>query len=153
MKPLVLALGSECNGDDAAALIAAETLATRTPWAEIRPAGRPGPTLLLLLDPQRPTLLLDATRSGNTPGTILVLPLSELAERTEARRTTSSHGFGPAESLELGRSLGRKMPPGFFVGVEGAGFQVGDDLSEAVRMALPEFVEQAERLLRGWRDA
>jgi hydrogenase maturation protease len=100
-------------------------------------AGRPGPGLLDLLPPAEPCLLLDVTSSGSPPGTIHRIPLEALSVGSLPDARVSSHGFGPGETLALARAVGRPLPPGFFLGIEGSSYGIGEGLSEEVERALP----------------
>lgn len=143
MKARIIALGNEVAGDDAAAIYAARELADEF---EVTLAGRPGARLLELLDPLDPpdgvgpTVLVDVTRSGQAPGHIVSLSLAALAEAAIAGAQTSSHGFGPGEALRLGAALGRPLPPGRFVGIEGRQFGIGQPLSPPLAAALDALV-------------
>lgn len=138
MTVRILALGNEAAGDDGAAIEAARRLEDR---CEVTIAGRPGSRLLDLLDSPRPTVLVDVIRSGNPPGHIMSLPLSSIAEASVASEQMSSHGFGPSEVLRLGHVLGRPLPPGYFVGIEGVAFGVGQPQSPELDVAMDDFVD------------
>jgi hydrogenase maturation protease len=145
VKVRVIALGSPHGGDDELALRLAEQL--RGDDIEVIAAGRPGPGLVDLLDTRRPILLLDVVRSAAAPGTIYRVELGRLPEAAAAREPLSSHGFGPAEALKLARALGRALPPGEFVGIEGASFEVGAPVSPALREAFGAFAAAAREAL------
>lgn len=135
----VLALGHAFRGDDGAAL----AVAARLPpgLADVRPVGRPGAGLLDLLDADVPTVLLDVVRTGRPAGTLVKLPLEALPDAAVRQQRASSHGFGPGDALALGRALGRPLPRGWFVGVEGERFDAGTERSPAVEAALDAWVE------------
>lgn len=143
MPARVIVLGNRDAGDDGAALIAIDRAAqTGLPTSlEVIRAGRPGAGLLDLLNPAYTTLLLDVVRCGIAPGSLISLPLERLPEQVAATAQTSSHGFGPAEALALGRQLGRTLPRGNFLGIEGASFEPGTGLSPGVVKGMAEFVE------------
>jgi hydrogenase maturation protease len=132
----VIALGNEAAGDDGAALAAAR-IADAAGDLGIVLAGRPGVGLLELLDTAAPVVLVDVVRSGARPGTLVELTLDDAADRAVASTPASSHSFGPAEVLTLARSLGRPLPRGLFLGVEGARFEPFAPLSEDVATAVP----------------
>jgi hydrogenase maturation protease len=142
----VICLGNPHAGDDGAALRAADWLA----GASVIRAGRPGAGLLDLLDGDAPVVLADVTRSGSVPGTIHRYSICDLIDVAAAQPTWSSHGFGPGEALGLARALGRRLPPGEFVGIEGCSFAPGDELSPAVRDALPALVEAIRDAVERW---
>ena len=130
----IVALGNPDRGDDAAALEVASRFRDQ---ASVILAGRPGAGLLDLLPPEDTCLLLDVTWSGSPPGTLHRIPLADLAAAPLPDTRISSHGFGPGEALELARSLGRPLPNGLFLGIEGESYDLGMGISSAVRGALP----------------
>lgn len=148
MAVRVIALGSPHGGDDALALELGASLGERYgERVELRLAGRPGPGLLDLLETPAPVLLLDVVRSAAPPGTVHRIPLAELESRSLAEEQVSSHGFGPGEALELGRVLGRALPRGLFVGLEGERFELGAEPSPAMRAACVRFAAAASEAL------
>jgi hydrogenase maturation protease len=138
----VIALGSELGGDDAAALRVAEALAP-APGVEVLLAGRPGPGLVELFEEGVRVVLLDVVRRGLSPGEVVTLALSELGARGLSSGSLTSHDLGPIEALRLGEALGRPRPEGLFVGLGGARFAPGPELSEEVARALPAFRDAA----------
>ena len=137
----VIALGSRTACDDEAGLLAAERMQSR---AEVVLAGRPGPGLLDLLEADRPTVLVDVIAAGLPAGEVLEVPLSQLPDAAIAGRPVSSHGLGPGESLRLARTLGRSLPDGTFVGIQGECLQPGQGMSAPVTAALPRLVAALE---------
>ena len=133
----VIALGNRDAGDDGAAL---DAVALATANFELTPAGRPGARLLELLSEERATVVVDVTRGAGTPGTVTTWRLDELSTHVGAQAQVSSHGFGPAETLQLAAILGRTLPLGIFVGIEGECFEPGVGLSPSIVRALPNFV-------------
>ncbi|MCA9652708.1 MAG: hydrogenase maturation protease [Myxococcales bacterium] len=142
MTVQVIALGSRTACDDEVALLAAERLAGPLgPRARVMLAGRPGPGLVDLLEPERPTVVMDVIMAGLPPGRVVRIPLHELTDATLAGRPLSSHGFGPAEALRLARSLGRSLPPGTFVGIEGHHLTPGQGIDPRVEQGIDAMVD------------
>jgi hydrogenase maturation protease len=141
----VIVLGNEAAGDDGAALAAAQ-IATVDADIDVVPAGRPGVDLLDLLDAGAPVVLVDVVRTGALPGARVELPLDAILERAVASAPASSHGFGPAEALALARSLGRSLPRGVFLGIEGAHFEAGAPLTVEVAAAVPALAAAIQRV-------
>ena len=139
----IIALGNEAAGDDGAALLAVKQVQAKLP---IEPelniifAGRPGPELLDLLDGEEAVILVDVVTGAGSPGQVITLALDELIDKVSVGRQVSSHGFGPAEVLQLGQALGRALPRGRFIGIEGERFAPGEVLSTAVQSGMDEFV-------------
>lgn len=140
----VVVLGNDAAGDDGAG-IAAGRIATTSGDLDVVLAGRPGVDLLELLDVGAPVVLVDVVRTGARPGALVELPLRAILDHAVASAPASSHGFGPAEALALARSLGRPLPCGVFLGVEGARFQAGAPLTEGVAAAVPALAAAIQR--------
>lgn len=140
----VIALGNEAAGDDGAALAAAK-IAGAGGDLHVVLAGRPGVGLIDLLDTRDPVMLVDVLRTGARPGVLFEVPLDAVVDRAVVSSPASSHGFGPAEALALARSLGRALPRGVLLGVEGARFEAGSLMSEEVEIAIPALATAIRR--------
>lgn len=137
----LIALGNDAAGDDAAALMAARRLRDeRLEGVEIVLAGRPGVGLLDLLDTTQQVVVVDVVRSGCNPGHIHQMRLSDVVERAGTYEPVSSHDLGPADAFRLAEALGRPLPDGLFVGIEGLRFELGTALSPPVELAVDELV-------------
>lgn len=93
-----------------------------------------------------PVVVVDAIR-GPAPGTIVVWTLAEVAELPEAP-TASTHGLPLPAVLKLAAALGGHPLHGWFVGIAGARFTIGSQLSAPVRAALPAAARAIETALR-----
>jgi len=86
-------------------------------------ADRPGPGLLERIREQDAAIIIDAMQSGQTPGTLRVIELSELAR---LERPLSGHAMGVAEALALGSELALLPDRVHIIGIEmGAGLPEG----------------------------
>ncbi len=141
----VVVLGNDAAGDDGAAMAAGRIAATTGGDLDVVLAGRPGVELLELLDVGVPVVLVDVVRTGARPGALVELPLHAILDRAVASAPASSHGFGPSEALALARSLGRPLPCGVFLGVEGAHFEAGAPLTDSVAAAVPALAVAIQR--------
>lgn len=101
--------------------------------------GGEGTSLLDALDGADTVILIDAICSGAAPGTVArfapnsqPLPASAFSH--------SSHSFGVAEAVELGRSLERLPPHLLIYGIEGACFDWGVGLTPVVQRAACQLV-------------
>lgn len=148
----VLGVGSPF-GDDRLGWVAVATL-RRIPWLASQPEGvlemgacdRPGAALLSAWRDAQQVLLLDAVRSGASPGTLFRLPGRELS----GAATISTHDFGVAAAVALARSLGEDLSPLLLLGIEADPACQGEHLSPAVTAALPRLVERVEHEIRQW---
>ncbi len=85
-------------------------------------------------------IIIDAVQSGAKPGKVYVLNAAR--EKIPASFFNySSHAFGLAEAVELGRSLGLMPREMIIFGVEGSEFGYGDGLSRNVSKALPALLD------------
>ncbi len=148
MSLRVIGLGSP-HGDDAIGLAVARRLAREglPPQVELRTCERPGVDLLDALAGAGAAVLVDAVRSGSTPGR--VEEIDPLALREGAG--LSSHGLGVAEALALGRVL-RRLPAWLrVVGIEIATTR-GDGLTPPVAAAVGPACERVRALVAAWRS-
>ena len=98
--------GEDVIGIRVAEALAAGKLPKRFAQLDTRicTADRPGPGLLELMADTDHVILVDAMISGERPGTGHWLAPEQIPEGSAG---SSSHGFGLAQALALGRSLGR----------------------------------------------
>jgi Ni,Fe-hydrogenase maturation factor len=97
---------------------------------------------------------LQPPTGGGPPGTLYLVPLFrgtgsepvKAAIEPRALGTLSSHGWGLRETLELARSLGRRVPRLMLLGVEVEGVSLGASRSPAVEQAITLFIEQFPHL-------
>lgn len=133
---LVIGVGNEACGDDAAGILVARRLQQKG-IPGVTCAFAPVDALSLVGEWSSVPLVVvvDAARSGAAPGTVhridaLAGPLPS------SFRPVSSHGFGVIEVIELARALGRLPPRMLVYGIEGARFAPGDSISPAVSAAV-----------------
>lgn len=128
---LVIGIGNTDRGDDAAGILVARAL-ERTRSRELVDCV----ALLELWDGESDVVVVDAMRSGKVPGT--VSRFDATASELPVRTSSSTHSFGLAETIELGRALGRLPPRLTVLGIEADDVGIGDRLSEAVEQAVSE---------------
>lgn len=133
----IIGLGSPW-GDDRVGWCVADALSERLGPAQARvlKLDRPGSALLDRIAGRHRVILVDAAVTGAAPGSLHVVPLAELAAGSTA---ASSHGFGLADALNLGRNLGM-LPPEmdiYIVSIDPADtHRTGCDLSPPVAAAV-----------------
>jgi hydrogenase maturation protease len=134
MTPMVrvLACGAIDRGDDGAALRAVRALPMRARrGARIEEVGYLSPELLLGDAPGTRRLVVDCV-VGLPCGEIVDVPLADLPELEARSGATSTHALAPGAAVALAVLLGGVRPDDRFVGIGGASFEMGDDLSPAV---------------------
>jgi hydrogenase maturation protease len=140
--PLIIGIGNEYRGDDAAGLIVARRLKGRlADSVKVLEQSGDGVALMEVWRRAETVIIIDAVASGAAPGTIRrfdanVRPIPKGAFRC------STHAFGVAEAIELSRALG-EFPRSLVVyGIEGKNFVAGVGLSPEVERAAYEAVSR-----------
>ena len=150
MTTLVVGIGNDLRGDDAAGL----EVARRLRAAGVRAVGCAGDPsgLLDVWDGERDVILVDAVRSGTAAGTLH--RLDARARPLPARLLRgSTHHVGVADAVELGRALGRLPERLSLIGIEGEAFATGQGLSPAVGRAVAAVAAELTREIGSRRDA
>ena len=138
--------GDDQIGWEAVEAIRASGLLGRFPQGlvSVQTCDRPASGLLMLMEGAAHVILIDAMRSGAVPGTIRRLQDEEIEMEAGL---LSSHGFGVAESLALGRTLGMLPARLVLYGVEMGDFDPCGTLTPETTGALPMLVERIKEEL------
>ena len=146
MKTVVIGVGNAFRGDDAVGLAVAERVRALAPELDVVVCEQEPIQLLDAWAGSDLALLVDAVSSGAQPGTVHRLDATiEPVPATVFRGST--HAFGVADVVELGRALDRLPKRLLVYGIEGASFSAGDALTAAVAAAVEplaaELLEEA----------
>ena len=130
-----MGVGNPWRCDDGAGLAVARLLAGKLPDGVevLEREGEPA-ALIDTFEGAERVWLADAISSGAAAGTVRRLDASSEELPAELFRT-STHHLGLADAVELARALGQLPPQLVVFGVEGASFEIGDELSPEVRAA------------------
>lgn len=132
---LVVGLGQRDRGDDAVGLAVARRVEALG-LAGVRVIQQQDPAGLLDAWAGAGTVVVaDAVRSGQPPGTVLLLHAAH-GPLPARLGPGGSHTFGLAEAVELARVLGRLPPELVIVGVEAGQCGFGAPLSQPVAAAV-----------------
>ncbi len=141
-KVAVIGIGQSLRGDDAAGLTAVHQWREKYPETASRPEVRvetdelPGLALLDTLEEVDAAILIDAVQSSSKPGTIHLLNEENLS--AFASDAKSAHGWGVAETLDMGRLLGKMDHTSIhLIGIEAEQMTLGKEMSKIVRDAIP----------------
>lgn len=140
---VVIGVGNPDRGDDAVGLHVARELG-RAPVGDaailsIYERSGEATALMEAWAGARAVIVIDAVMSGAEPGTVHRLDAAAAVVPGSILRC-STHAFGVADAIELGRVL-RTLPPRVTVyGIEGGTFEHGADLSPEVERAVVEVV-------------
>jgi len=142
----VIGVGNAWRRDDAAGLLAARRLGA-DPLPQVQVSECPG-TMSAIQEAWKGAacvIVVDAVVSGGPPGTIHRFAAHRDGLPVEGFRSPSSHGWGVAEALALGR-LFQELPPVLIIyGIEGKNFDPGQDVSPEVAAAIPEAAGRIRR--------
>ena len=136
---VVIGIGNDFRGDDAAGRLAARRLAEHGPGdAIIHESTGEALSLIELWGGADRVILIDAA-AGLPPGD--VQRYDARAEALPAGRfSTSSHAFSLAEAIDLARTLDQ-LPPGIVVyAIGGAAFDLGAELSPEAERGCEEAI-------------
>jgi hydrogenase maturation protease len=141
-RTLIIGLGNEYRHDDAVGLVVARRLRQAAPKSvRVLEETGEGASLLESWQDAEMVILIDAVQSGAAPGTLHRLDAHAQPMAKEFFRF-STHAFGLAEAVELGRALGRLPPRLIVYGIEGKSFEAGVGLSPEVEAAAQVVVER-----------
>lgn len=139
----MVGVGNPYRGDDGIGpAVLARLRPGQEPWVRLVDSDGEASRLVLAWDGARLAVVVDAVRSGATPGTLHRLALDprsadavEQLGRAEGWRA-GTHGTGLAEALGLGRVTGHVPDRLVVIGVEVADIRPGPHLSPAVARAV-----------------
>jgi hydrogenase maturation protease len=139
---VVIGVGNELRGDDAAGIAVAcavrdDVHRTQSGAIAIRELGGDPAALLEAWDGHEAVIVVDAMRSGSAPGTIRRVDIRRDALPGRRGQSSSTHGIGLEQTIELARALDRLPPVLIVYGIEGARFGIGTGLSGEVEAAVP----------------
>jgi hydrogenase maturation protease len=139
---VIVGVGNTYRRDDGAGPTAATRLRALLP-GHIRVLVQEGDLASALDDWQgaNAVILIDATSSGQTPGTIQRFDAHD-SPLPSTFSTSSTHSFGVRDAIELARVLGRLPARIVVFGIEGRDFTEGVGISREVDAAVDEVVRR-----------
>ena len=146
---LLLACGNSLRQDDGVGLRIAEAAEQLFPASRLRIIAAPQftPEMAAELAATDLALFVDAS-AADEPGAIRIRPVGPCAAPAE------THGLDPPALLALAEELSGHAPARAFVLTIGAGrFDYGEDLSGAVRQAIPRAVRLVGNLLTAFGNS
>ncbi len=147
----VIGVGNEWRSDDAAGLLVVRGLAAENlPRVDVVERRGTAGEVQDLLDRADGVIVVDAISRGGSAGTIYRFDAHGAGAPVEFARSSSSHGWGVAEALALGRALGELPPFLVIYGIEGQNFETGQKVSPEVAAAIPEAVRRIKQDLQEW---
>lgn len=133
----------DCGDDAVGLLVASELERAHLPGVRVRMVGTDGFALFQAWDGCTSCIVVDAMVSGRAPGCVAVLREADW-ELLRTPPACSTHSLGPIQALRLAVAIGAAPARVIVVGVEGASFEPGGDLSPEVEAG----VGMAAQLIR-----
>lgn len=149
-RTLVIGVGNELRGDDAAGIAVARRL-REAPDLEVRELHGEPTGLLDAWEGRDAVVLVDTMRSGAQPGAIRRMDASQTRLPAELRGSTSTHAVGLGDTLELARAIGRLPARVVVYAIEGRRFEAGAPMSDAVRSGIDELAARVLDEIRAAR--
>jgi hydrogenase maturation protease len=144
-RVLVIGVGNDFRGDDAAGLVVARRAEERTvDGIAVMEAPSEGASLIDAWDGTDAVILIDAVRSGSAPGTIHRLSQRALTARADLFHQ-STHAISVADAIELAGATKRLPKRLTVIGIEGEDFRAGLGLSREVDAAVSSAVDTVLR--------
>ena len=158
MTIAIIGIGQSLRTDDGVGLAAIHAWMQTYPRTASDPRMRvalvelPGLGLLDLFANSGASILVDAVLSGAAPGTLHRMDMDALIG--SELDSSSAHGWGVAETLQMGRQLDPGSLPErlILLGIEVENLELGEGLSISVQGAIPDLVEQIEAQINAWLD-
>jgi hydrogenase maturation protease len=150
-RKVVLGLGNFLNNDEGLGVHAIKALGARLSPScgfELLDGGVLGLNLLMIVEECSHLLILDAVNAGRPGGSIVELKKEQIPLFSGVK--LSQHQITFQEVLGLAEVRGRLPEYLHLVGIQPADLSVGIELSQYVENAMPELIQKAEMVLKGW---
>ncbi len=144
---LVIGIGNRFRGDDGIGPAVVDSLRADPPPATICETSGEATELIETWSDAKLVLIVDCISSGAPPGTIHQIEANSQTLPPQILQA-STHSFGLAEAVELGRALGRLPPRLIVYGIEGRDFGHGQTLSEPVASVVETVAERIRDYIR-----
>ncbi|MCC7158071.1 MAG: hydrogenase maturation protease [Ignavibacteria bacterium] len=146
-KTLVIGIGNEYRGDDAAGLLAARRIRDNAPKGiEVIENSGDGADLIAMWAGKSKVVLIDAVLSGSPAGTIHKFTAPGPVLPSEIYKF-SSHLFSVTQAIYLSASLGNLPQELTIYGIEAASFDSGTQISAEVETAINNVVQSVSQII------
>ncbi len=141
---LIIGIGTELYGDDAAGLAVIRSLRSieLPPLVKIVEFSGDGASLINLWEDEVRVILIDCVSAQTLPGTVVAIDL--LHGTLPPHWRPSTHSFGLAEAVGLARVMGRLPSSLTLYGIQGRTHEHGHGLSPEVRVAVEKVAAMIE---------
>ena len=150
-ETVVIGLGNPLMGDDGLGIAVIEQLQQHwrfDPPVEIVDGGTWGMNLLHHIEGAGRLLLVDAMKSGKTPGALVVLQRDEIPRVLSTK--LSPHQIDLREVLAVAELRGLLPDPTVAVGLEAERVEMSTELSPTLQDGVPSLIDRIIQLLEQW---
>ena len=144
----VLCFGNRSRGDDGAGPAVAR--AVRARGLPAREHTGEVSALVEALSGLEAVVVVDALCTGGAAGTVLRFDASAEPLPVGLGRASSTHALGVAEGIELARAMGSLPARVVVYGIEGARWELGDDLSPEIEAAVSVVADRVRDEVAAW---
>lgn len=152
-RKVVMGLGNTLNCDEGLGVLALHLLDARLsgqpPELELLDGGVLGLNLLIIVEDCSHLLILDAVDAAKPPGTVIELAREEIPLYAGVR--LSQHQLTFQEVLGLAQIRGHLPEHLHLIGVQPENLEIGLEISEVVRAAMPEVIDRSIKILKRWK--
>ncbi len=146
-KTLIIGIGNQYRGDDAAGLIAAKRIKENAPnGIEVIENNGDGADLIEKWAGRNKVILIDAVLSGSPAGTIHKFTAPGTILPSEIFKF-STHLFSVTQAIYLSASLGNLPHELTIYGIEAASFDSGTNISAEVENAINNVVQSVSQII------
>ena len=148
-RRVVIGVGNDLRGDDAAGLAVVRLLAARLPegTASLHEHGGDGLGLLVLWRAGDDVVVVDALLSDGAPGRVVEVDATEGPVPADVVWPTT-HAAGVAEGIEMARAIDALPRRLRLVGITAGAFELGAPMQDAVSRAVEEVAGALEAELQ-----
>jgi hydrogenase maturation protease len=140
---LVVGIGNDFRGDDAAGLLAARKLAElNISDVRIVESGGDGAAIMELWQGLDLAIVIDAVSSGEKPGIVYRFEPLTGPIKSGLFSRGSTHDFGLLQAVELSRAMGAFPRRLIVYGIAGASFRPGTGISDDVSSAIEKLISR-----------
>ena len=144
---LIIGVGNLYRSDDAVGiLIARKIKKTVSGNISVKEQSGEGTSLMDSWQGYDQVYIIDAVSSGASSGSIHRMDASREVVPSKFF-SCSTHDFGVAEAIEMGRALGQLPRELLLFGIEGNNFQPGEKMSDEVERAMELVAEEVLQLV------
>lgn len=148
MKPIaIIGVGNYLMGDEGAGIHATHKLRDKfgRDDCDIIDGGVPSISLLHMIENRQLVIIIDCAEFGGKPGEIISFRPDDV--KREANNIISLHGSDLLSTLDVGTTLGLKMPPIWIIGIQPVKIEMSRELSPEVQRAVDNISGVIENII------